>query len=203
MSRIEPMAASLSILVAEDEPLSAMALQAQLEALGHSVVGPAHNGHEAVAIARDTPVDLAILDVRMPGISGVEAAQQLATFCEVPVILLSGYSDPDLIEGATHAPVFHYLVKPVSMADLGPAIAVAMTRYREWREFRGEALELEQKIADRKTVEQAKGLLMSARGVSEAEAYHLLQKESQNRNQPMAEIARSILMTESLLHDDG
>ncbi len=197
------MATSLRILVAEDEPLSAMALQAQLEALGHAVVGPAHNGRDAVELARNTPVDLAILDVRMPGLSGLDAAQEIATIREVPVILLSGYSDPDMIEQATRAPVFHYLVKPVSMADLGPAIAVAMTRFHEWQEYRGEAAELEQKIADRKLVEQAQGLLMEARGLSEADAYKLLQKESQNRNQPMVEIARSILMADSLLREEG
>ncbi len=196
------MATSLRILVAEDEPLSAMALQAQLEALGHAVVGPAHNGRDAVELARGNPIDLAILDVRMPVLSGLDAAQELAALQDVPVILLSGYSDPDMIEEATRAPVFHYLVKPVSMADLGPAIAVAMHRFQEWKEFRGEAAELEQKIADRKLVEQAKGLLMEARGLSEGDAYKMLQKESQNRNAPMVEIARSILMADSLLREE-
>jgi len=197
------MATSLRILVAEDEPLSAMALQAQLEALGHVVIGPAHNGREAVDLARANAADLAILDVRMPALSGLEAAQEIAGFREMPVILLSGYSDPDMIEEATRAPVFHYLVKPVSMADLGPAIAVAMTRFHEWRELRGEAEQLEQKLEDRRLIEQAKGLLMEARGLPEAEAYRLLQKESQNHNRPMVEIARSIVMSESLLRDQS
>lgn len=196
------MATSLRILVAEDELLSAMALQAQLEALGHVVVGPAYNGRAAVDLARANPVDLAILDVRMPALSGLEAAQEIAAIQVVPVILLSGYSDPEIIEEATKAPVFHYLVKPVSMADLGPAIAVAMTRFNEWRDVRGEVHELEQKLEDRKLIERAKGLLMDARGLAEADAYRLLQKESQNRNQPMVEIARSILMTDSLLRDE-
>ncbi len=195
------MATSLRILVAEDEPLSAMALQAQLEALGHVVIGPAHNGREAVEMARANPADLAILDVRMPALTGLEAAQEIARFAELPVILLSGYSDPEMIEEATRAPVFHYLVKPVSMADLGPAIAVAMTRFNEWKEFRGEAEELEHKLEDRKLIEQAKGVIMEARGLPEAEAYRVLQKESQNRNQPMVEIARSIVMSASLLRD--
>jgi response regulator NasT len=196
------MATSLRILVAEDELLSAMALQAQLEALGHVVIGPAYNGRAAVELARANPVDLAILDVRMPALSGLQAAQEIAAIQVVPVILLSGYSDPEMIEEATKAPVFHYLVKPVSMADLGPAIAVAMTRFNEWREVRGEVHELEQKLEDRKLIERAKGLLMDARGLAEADAYRLLQKESQNRNQPMVEIARSILMTDSLLREE-
>ena len=196
------MATSLRILVAEDELLSAMALQAQLEALGHVVIGPAYNGRAAVDLARANPVDLAILDVRMPALSGLEAAQEIAAIQVVPVILLSGYSDPEMIEEATKAPVFHYLVKPVSMADLGPAIAVAMTRFNEWREVRGEVHELEQKLEDRKLIERAKGLLMDARGLAEADAYRLLQKESQNRNRPMVEIARSILLTDSLLREE-
>ncbi len=195
------MATSLRILVAEDEPLSAMALQAQLEALGHVVIGPAHNGREAVEMARANPADLAILDVRMPALSGLEAAHEIAGFIELPVILLSGYSDPEMIEEATRAPVFHYLVKPVSMADLGPAIAVAMTRFNEWKELRGQAQALEHKLEDRKLIEKAKGVLMEARGLPEAEAYRVLQKESQNRNQPMVEIARSIVMSASLLRD--
>ncbi len=197
------MATSLRILVAEDEPLSAMALQAQLEALGHVVIGPAHNGREAVEMARANPADLAILDVRMPALSGLEAAQEIARFTELPVILLSGYSDPDMIEEATRAPVFHYLVKPVSMADLGPAIAVAMTRFNEWQALRGEAAQLEHKLEDRKLIEKAKGVIMEARGLPEAEAYHVLQKESQNRNQPMVEIARSIVLSASLLRDQS
>ncbi len=197
------MATSLRILVAEDEPLSAMALQAQLEALGHVVIGPAHNGREAVELARAHPADLAILDVRMPALSGLEAAQEIARFAELPIILLSGYSDPEMIEEATRAPVFHYLVKPVSMADLGPTIAVAMTRFNEWKEFRGEAAELEHKLEDRRLIEQAKGMLMEARGLPEAEAYRVLQRESQNRNQPMVEIARSIVLSASLLRDQS
>ncbi len=197
------MATSLRILVAEDEPLSAMALQAQLEALGHVVIGPAHNGREAVEMARANPADLAILDVRMPGLSGIEAAQEIARFTELPVVLLSGYSDPEMIEEATRAPVFHYLVKPVSMADLGPAIAVAMTRFSEWKELRGEAEQLEHRLEDRKLIEQAKGVLMEARGLPEAEAYRVLQKESQNRNQPMVEIARSVVLSNSLLRDQS
>ena len=87
------------------------------------------------------------------------------------------------------------------MADLGPAIAVAMTRFQEWRELRGEAEHLEQKLQDRRLIEEAKGRLMEARGLPETEAYRLLQKESQNRNQPMVEIARSIILSDSLLRD--
>lgn len=178
-----------------------MAIQAQLEAMGHTVIGPARDGRMAVDLAREHPIDLALLDIRMPRLSGLEAADEIFAMQAVPIIMLSGYSDPELIEQATHAPVFNYLVKPVSMQDLGPAITVALNRFQEWRHFQGEARELEQKLEDRKLVEKAKGILMEARGLSEADAYKLLQKESQNRNQPMAEIARSVLMADSLLRD--
>lgn len=195
------MAAPLKILIAEDEPLSAMALQAQLEAMGHTVIGPARDGRQAVDLAMANPVDLALLDVRMPRLSGLEAADEIFRIRHVPIIMLSGYSDPELVDRASKAPVFHYLVKPVSMQDLGPAITVALNRFQEWQAFQDEAHELEQKLEDRKLVEKAKGVLMAARGLSEADAYHLLQKESQNRNQPMVEIARSVIMTDSLLRD--
>ncbi|MBX6366184.1 MAG: response regulator [Gemmatimonadetes bacterium] len=195
------MAAPLKILVAEDEPLSAMALQAQLEAMGHTVIGPARDGRQAVDLATANPLDLALLDVRMPRLSGLEAADEIFRIRHVPIIMLSGYSDPELVDRASKAPVFHYLVKPVSMQDLGPAITVALNRFQEWQAFQDEAHALEQKLEDRKLVEKAKGVLMAARGLSEADAYRVLQKESQNRNQPMVEIARSVIMTDSLLRD--
>lgn len=195
------MAAPLKILVAEDEPLSAMALQAQLEAMGHTVIGPARDGRQAVDLAEANPIDLALLDVRMPRLSGLEAADEIFRIRHVPIIMLSGYSDPELIARASRAPVFHYLVKPVSMQDLAPAITVALTRFQEWQHFQDEAHDLERRLEDRKLIEKAKGVLMDVRRLSEADAYRLLQKESQNRNQPMVEIARSVLMADSLLRD--
>ncbi|MBI4408768.1 MAG: response regulator [Gemmatimonadetes bacterium] len=192
---------ALRILIAEDEPLSAMALQSQLEALGHEVVGRAGTGREAVELARQHTLDLAILDIRMPVMNGIDAAREIFRTTPIPIILLSGYSDPEYIAAATVGPVFQYLVKPVSLEDLGPAISVARKRFDEWRQFRGEAAALEQKLEDRKVIERAKGILMEARGLSENDAYRTLQRESQNRHQSMVEIARTILMAEDLLRD--
>lgn len=196
-----PMAVPLRILVAEDEALNAVALKSQLEKLGHEVVGPAGTGLEAVELTRSAAVDLAILDIRMPELSGLEAAQEIFELKPIPIILLTGYSDPEYVSGATLAPVFHYLVKPASLEDLAPAISVAWQRFQEWKGYRDEAAELERKIEGRKLIERAKGVLMEVRGLSEREAYRLLQKESQNRNQPMVEIARTVLMADALLRE--
>ncbi|MGH7475586.1 MAG: ANTAR domain-containing response regulator [Longimicrobiales bacterium] len=190
------------ILVAEDEPLNALALKAQLEALGFQVIGPASNGRQAIDLAAQNPLDLAILDIRMPEVSGITAAAEIFRLQPLPILLLSGYSTPEFIKQAAELPVFHYLVKPVTMEDLVPAISVARARFREWSDFRAEARELQQKLDDRQLVERAKSLLMQNRGLSEPDAYRLLQRESQNRNQPMAEIARSILLTRTILGSD-
>jgi CheY-like chemotaxis protein len=129
-------ARSLRILLAEDEPLNAMALQAQMEAMGHSVVALASNGRMAVELAREG-VDLAILDVRMPEISGLDAARFILEICGVPAILLTGYNDADLMQEAAEIPVFNYLVKPVTMEDLGDGIMQAWERYEAWKQNGG------------------------------------------------------------------
>lgn len=191
----------LKILIAEDEALNALALWSQLEALGHSVIGPAKTGKEAVEIARTGSVDLCILDMRMPELSGIEAAEEIMRTQPVPIILLSGYSEPDLAIQTAHIPIYHYLIKPVTMEDLAPAIGVAWTRFEEWQRFRAEAEFFRRKIDERKLLERAKAILMEAQGLSERQAYRLLQQESQRRSLPMVEIARTILTADDLLRD--
>lgn len=195
------MAAALRILIADDEPLNAMALRSQLEALGHNVIGPAANGEEAVRLARTETFDLAILDVQMPRISGLQAAERIFEAQPVPIILLTGYSDPDHVNRALRVPVFQYLVKPVSMDDLGPAISVARSRFLAWEHLKEEAADLERRLAEQEVIQRAKAVLMKARDLSERDAYRLLRKESQNRHMPMAAIARDILLVDQLIHD--
>ena len=195
------MAMSLRILIAEDEALNALALRSQVEALGHTIVGPARNGREAVELASRTPVDLALLDIRMPAMSGVEAAEEIVRHRPVPIILLTGFSEPEYVDQAVRAPVFHFLVKPVSLEDLAPAIGVAGARFKEWLEFREDAERIRRQIEERELLDQAKRVIMQARGLSEHGAYRLLQQESQRRSQPMVEIAQTILTAESVLHD--
>lgn len=195
------MAKPLRVLIAEDELLNAMALRCQLEALGHHAIGPATTGREAIDLAERRTIDMAILDIRMPELSGLEAAREIFRVRPTPIILLSGYHDPDYVAQARLAPVFHYLVKPATLDDLAPAIRVSRARFDEWEQFRRDAEAYERKLEERRLIAQAKEVLQETRGLLEPEAFRLLQNESHNKNQPMADVARSILMTEALLHD--
>ncbi|HSH45809.1 MAG TPA: response regulator [Longimicrobiales bacterium] len=194
------MAESLRFLIADDEALHNLALTSQLEALGHEVVATASNGREAVELAHDKRPDVAVLDIRMPVMTGPEAAHKIHEDRPIPIIILSAYSDNRTVEEATRSPVFHYLVKPVDPDDLAPAISVAKARFDEWMRARAERNTLETKLEERKILERAKGLLMETRGMTEQEAYRFLQKTSQDKNTPMIELARKILLAAPLLH---
>lgn len=196
------MADTLRILIADDESLHNMALTSQLETLGHEVVATATSGTEAVEFANDSRPDLAFLDIRMPGMTGPEAAHEIAANRPIPMIILSAYSDKRTVEDATESPIFHYLVKPVDPDDLAPAIAVAQARFRDWVDARKQRDALENKLEERKLIERAKGILMDTRGLSEREAYRFLQKTSQDRNTPMVDLARKILLAAPLLQND-
>ena len=141
------MADALRVLIADDEALHNLALTSQLETLGHTVVATATNGKEAVQLARDTKPDLAFLDIRMPVMTGPEAAHEISAERPIPIIILSAYSDSRTVEEATRAPIFHYLVKPVDPDDLAPAIAVARARFDEWLDARRQRDMLELKTA--------------------------------------------------------
>ncbi|HET9985426.1 MAG TPA: response regulator [Longimicrobiales bacterium] len=196
------MAESLRVLIADDEALHNLALTSQLETLGHTVVATATNGKEAVQLAREVRPDLAFLDIRMPTMTGPEAAAEITADRPIPIIILSAYSDSRTVEEATRAPIFHYLVKPVDPDDLAPAIAVARARFDEWIDARRQRDQLEVKLEERKIIERAKGLLMDTRGLSEREAYRFLQKTSQDKNTPMVELARKILLAAPLLQKE-
>jgi response regulator NasT len=196
------MSDSLRVLIADDEALHNLALTSQLEMLGHQVVATASNGREAVDLARDTRPDLAFLDIRMPTLGGPEAAAEIAAERPIPMIILSAYSDARTVEEAVRAPVFHYLVKPVDPDDLAPAIAVARARFNEWLDARQQKELMELKLEERKIIERAKGLLMDTRKLSERDAYRFLQKTSQDKNTPMVDLARKILLAAPLLQKD-
>ncbi|NLG61564.1 MAG: response regulator [Candidatus Cloacimonetes bacterium] len=196
------MSESLRVLIADDEALHNLALTSQLETLGHQVVATASNGREAVELARQTKPDLAFLDIRMPTMTGPEAAHEIANERAIPMIILSAYSDARTVDEAIRAPVFHYLVKPVDPDDLAPAIAVAKARFEEWLDARRQKEMLELRLEERKIIERAKGLLMDSRGLSEKEAYRFLQKTSQDKNTPMVELARKLLLAAPLLQKE-
>lgn len=196
------MSDSLRVLIADDEALHNLALTSQLEMLGHQVVATASNGREAVELARETRPDIAFLDIRMPTMTGPEAASEIAAERPIPMVILSAYSDTRTVEDAVRAPIFHYLVKPVDPEDLAPAIAVARARFHEWMDARTARDLLELKLEERKIIERAKGLLMDTRKLSEREAYRFLQKTSQDKNTPMVELAKKILLAAPLLQKD-
>ncbi len=196
------MADALRVLIADDEALHNLALTSQLETLGHTVVATATNGKEAVQLARETKPDIAFLDIRMPVMTGPEAAHEISAERPIPIVILSAYSDSRTVEEATRAPIFHYLVKPVDPDDLAPAIAEARARFDEWLDARRQRDMLEMKLEERKIIERAKGLLMDTRGLSEREAYRFLQKTSQDKNTPMVELARKILLAAPLLQKE-
>jgi len=196
------MSDSLRVLIADDEALHNLALTSQLEMLGHQVVATASNGREAVELAREARPDIAFLDIRMPTMGGPEAASAIAADRPIPMIILSAYSDTRTVEEAVRAPVFHYLVKPVDPDDLAPAIAVARARFQEWMDARQQKELLELKLEERKIIERAKGLLMDTRKLSEKDAYRFLQKTSQDKNTPMVDLARKILLAAPLLQKD-
>ena len=181
------------ILIADDDAIRLMSLRAQLEALGMEVVGEATTGRDAVAVARHAEPDLAILDIKMPEMDGIEAARAITAARPIPIILLTAYTDPALVERAAAAGVFAYLVKPVAEEDLLPAVLTARARFGEFQELRKELATLSEALEARKVIERAKGILMDRLRVSEAEAFRRMQVQSQRENKRLVEIARAVI----------
>ena len=181
----------LRIVVAEDEALIRMDLVEMLEREGYEVVGEAANGNDAISIVRDKKPDIALFDVKMPLKDGITAAEELRG--EVPIVMLTAFSQRELIERANNAGVMAYLVKPFTVADLIPAIEVARTRFFERELLAGEIEDLTSRLEARKLLERAKGLLMRDQGMSEPEAFTWLQRSAMDRRMSMAEVARSLI----------
>ncbi|HET6762050.1 MAG TPA: response regulator [Longimicrobiaceae bacterium] len=189
----------MRILVADDEPASAAGLKALLEILGHHVVGPARDGEEAVSLAARERPDLAILDIDMPRVSGLEAAARMGRGRPVPVILLSAHREPEYLDRAAALPVFNYLTKPCAPDTLIPAIRIARARFEEWSSLQGQVGELTQRMDERKTIDRAKGILMRTRGLGEDEAYVLMRRQSQQQSLSMIQLARALVSADGLL----
>jgi two-component system, response regulator PdtaR len=189
----------MRILVADDEVASAQALKELLEVIGHVVVGPASDGDEAVRLADRERPDLAILDIDMPRLSGLDAIDHITRTRPIPVIVLTGHSAPEYVERAAELPVFNYLNKPAGADALIPAIRIASARFKEWTRLNGRVDELSQKMEERKTIERAKGILMETRRITEDEAYAMLRRESQRRSRSMCDVARAIVAAGSVL----
>ncbi len=190
---------ALRILIADDESLRVMSLKGQLETLGHKVVAEAANGKEAVRLAQELKPDMAILDIKMPEMDGIEAAQKITEERPIPIILLTAYSERELAERAAMANVSAYLMKPVSEQDLLPAIALAVQRFKEFQSLHQEVDNLRDALETRKLVERAKGILMRRLNLTEEEAFRRMQRRSQNENKKLGEIAQAIITADGML----
>ncbi len=192
------MADAVRILIADDEPVIRMGLKTMLEEHGYKVVGEASDGEQAVTLAGKTSPDLIFMDIKMPGLDGIAAASTIMTRAPKPIILLTAWSERDLVQRAQEAGVLAYLVKPVREAELIPAIELAMARFQELRALQQEVGTLKETLETRKLVERAKGILMKREGVDESEAFLRIQRQSRNTRTPMREIARAILVSDEL-----
>ncbi|MBC8102692.1 MAG: response regulator [Cytophagales bacterium] len=188
----------LRIVIADDEPIIRLDLRRTLENMGHIVIGEAGDGAQAVEITRELKPDVAILDIKMPNMDGIDAAKVISTEGIAPVLLLTAYSQKDLVERARDAGVFAYLVKPFKEADLMPAIEIAIARYEEFLEMEKEVTDLENKLETRKAVDRAKGILMDQYGLKEQDAFRRIQVQSMNTRKSMREIAEAIIIANSV-----
>ena len=182
------------ILIAEDETLIRMNLKEALTGLGYLVVGEAGDGMAALTMARQLRPDLVVMDIKMPRMDGLQAAEALTEERIAPVMLLTAYGERDQVERARELGILAYLIKPFREGDLLPAIEVAMARYAELRQLDKQVGDLREAMAARKLVEQAKGHLMAKDGISEADAFRRIQRLSMNTRKPMKEIAQAILI---------
>ena len=182
------------VLIVDDEPVIRLDLRTMLEAMGHEVVGEADNGVDALQLARTLQPDLVIADLMMPEMDGIELSRRLAKERIAPVLILTAYSEPEMVAGADRSGVLGYLVKPFREADLAPAIQVAVSRYRELRALEAQNLNLAQEIQARRRIGRAKRVLMQQLGLSEAEAFRRLQQTAEQTGKPLAEVAEAILL---------
>jgi response regulator NasT len=187
----------MRILIADDESLIRLGLRKMLEEAGHEIVAAAADGRTAVRLAHDLAPELAILDIKMPGYDGLQAARRIVAERPIPIILLTAYGQRELVEQATQAPVMAYLVKPVKEAELLATIEVAATRFAERLRMAQETAELRASLDSRKLVERAKGLLMAREGLDEENAYRHIQAQARRQRRSMRAIAEQILQQET------
>jgi AmiR/NasT family two-component response regulator len=190
-----PRLRGIRILVAEDETIIRLDLRELLERAGFEVCAEAKDGLEAVELARSEHPDLAVLDVKMPRLDGIEAARRILDERPIPIVMLTAYGQDELVSRAVEAGVFGYLVKPFREQDLLPAIRTARARHEELVALREQADSLTEALASRKSIERAKGLLMEREGLSEQEAFARLRKASQVSGRPLKVVAEAVVAT--------
>ncbi|MBS1706721.1 MAG: response regulator [Armatimonadetes bacterium] len=190
--------ASTRILIADDDPIILLDLKQMLESLDYEVVGEAGDGQQAVQLARDVQPDVCVFDVKMPVQDGIDAASIVISEGIAPVVLLTAYSDRELIDRAKDAGVFGYLVKPFKPSDLPPAVEVARSRFDQNQQLTKEIDNLEQRLEARKLIDRAKGILMEEHSINESEAYRRIQIQSMNARKSMREVAEAIILAKSV-----
>lgn len=181
------------ILVAEDEAIIRLDLAEMLGEAGYDVVGQASNGEQAVEMARELEPDLVIMDVKMPVMDGISAAEEIGAAKICPVVMLTAFSQTELVERARDAGVMAYIVKPFTAADLGPAIDIARSRWVEMKALETEIADLGERLETRKAVDRAKGILMKKLKITEAEAFRWIQKTAMDRRLGMKEVADAVI----------
>ncbi len=185
----------MRVLIAEDESIIRLDLKGMLEAAGLEVCAEARDGEEAVRLVRQTEPDVALLDVKMPRLDGIEAARQILEERPLPIVMVTAYGEQELVSRAVEAGVFGYLVKPFRETDLLPAIETARARHAELVTLREEADSLAEALAARKAIERAKGILMEREGLTEQEAFERLRKASQISGRPLKIVAEALIAT--------
>ncbi len=188
---------AIRILVAEDEALIRMDLVEMLQEAGYHVVAQATNGEEAIALAAEHNPDLAILDVKMPVLDGISAAEKIISIA--PVLMLTAFSQRELVERARDAGVMAYVVKPFTIGDLIPAIEIAISRHTQMRSLADEVADLHERLETRKVIDRAKGILMKALNLSEPEAFSWIQRAAMDRRLTMKEVAQAVISPEAAL----
>lgn len=185
------------ILVAEDEALIRMDLVEMLQEAGYQVIAQATNGEEAIALAHEHQPDLAILDVKMPVLDGISAAEKIISIS--PVLMLTAFSQRELVDRARDAGVMAYVVKPFTIGDLVPAIEIAISRHTQMRSLAEEVADLHERLETRKIIDRAKGILMKALNLSEPEAFSWIQRAAMDRRLTMKEVANAVISPEAAL----
>ena len=184
------------VIIADDESVIRVDLREMLTNLNYLVVGEVGDGRSAVNLAREVKPDVIIMDIKMPDMDGIEAAQILTSERIAPVLLLTAYSQRDLVDRAREAGVVGYLVKPFREQEIVPAIEIARARFQEFSELQKQVGDLKETLETRKLVDRAKGILMDTQGLTEHEAFRKIQKMSMNTRKPMKEIAEAIVLAQ-------
>lgn len=184
---------ALRIIIADNESIIRMDLKELLEEAGHTVLAEAVDGVQAIELARRFSPDLIIMDIKMPEMDGITAAKIISDERLAPVLLLTAYSQKEIVDKAKDSGVLAYLVKPVNEANLFPAIEIAISRFREFMKLSRELEEVKNTLVNRKLLDRAKGILMEAHGLTENEAYRRIQQYSMNKRKSIREVAEMII----------